>query len=211
MSRWIVHVPAYKAVFLSQPKVASTSLLPFVGHLAGIDIDYTQLDFRRRLPGYPREEVHRLVDHFRFGFVRNPWARLVSCYAHTIVRTRERGRNCLPPFFRNAESFRLDMSFDEFAEAVVTLPDEQIDAHARSQYTFLVDSSGRALADFVGRFENLQEDWKYVCARTGFPFVETPHLNRSNHGPYRDYYSPRLRDLVSGRYARDLHEWSYDF
>lgn len=204
-------MPAYKAVFLSQPKVASTSLLPFVARLAGIDIDYARLDFRRQLPGYPRNDVHKLVDHFRFGFVRNPWARLVSCYAHSFVRVRDQGGKYLPPYFRNPESFRLDMNFDEFAEAIVALPDERIDAHARSQYTFFVDAEDRALADFVGRLENLQQDWKYVCARAGFPLLETPHVNRSNHGPYRDYYSPRLRDLVAKRYARDLQEWSYDF
>jgi chondroitin 4-sulfotransferase 11 len=211
VSRWIVHLPEYKALFLSQPKVASTSLLPFVGRLAGIELDYTRQDFRRRLPGYPRDQVHTLVDHFRFGFVRNPWARLVSCYAHSFIRIRDKGRDCLPPYFRNAHCFRLEMSFDEFAEVVATLPDQSTDPHARSQHTFLTDTAGHRLADFVGRLETLQQDWRHVCARAGFPRSDLPHENRSTHGPYRAYYSRRLRDLVAQRYARDLQEWGYDF
>ena len=211
MSQWIVHVPRYKALYLSQPKVASTSLLPIVGRLAGIDLDYTKLDFRRRLPGYARHAVHALVDHFRFGFVRNPWSRLVSCYAHSFIRIREEGRDCLARYFKNPDCFRLDMTFDEFAEVVIALPDDRIDPHARSQHTFLIDANGRKLADFVGRLETLQQDWAHVCARAGFPTLEAPHDNRSHHRPYREYYSPRLRDLVAQRYARDLQEWSYDF
>ena len=179
--------------------------------LAGIDVDYASLDFRRHLPGYPRRDVHTLVDHFRFGFVRNPWSRLVSCYAHTFMRVRDDGGHRLPPYFKHPESFRLDMSFDEFVDVVAALPDEQIDPHARSQRTFLFDIAGHELADFVGRFETLRQDWAYICARAGFPPVEAPHENRSRHRPYRDYYSPRLRDVVAERYARDLKEWSYDF
>ena len=206
-----MHVPEYKALFLAQPKVASTSLLPFIGRLAGIDIDYTRQDFRHHLPGYPRDDVHALVDHFRFAFVRNPWARLVSCYAHTFIRVRDKGRDRLPPYFKNPDCFRLDMSFEEFAEAVVTLPDDRIDPHARSQHTFLIDSQGRTLPDFVGRLETLEQDWRHVCARAGFPSLELPHENRSRHRPFREYYSPRLRDLVADRYRRDLQEWRYDF
>lgn len=211
MFTWIVHVPQFKTLFLSQPKVASTSLLPLVARMAGIDIDYTTPDFRDRLPGYPVDEIHALRDHFRFGFVRNPWDRLVSCYAHTFVRIRDKGHDRLPPYFRNPGCFRLDMSFAEFAEAVVDVPDHEIDAHARSQYTFFVDSVGRWLPDFVGRLENLRLDWSYACLRAGFPPLEVPHENRSAHEPYRHYYSPRLRDLVAERYARDLRQWNYDF
>ena len=61
------------------------------------------------------------------------------------------------------------MTFKEFAEAVCRIPDEESNPHFRSQHIVICDDGpGKGiLADFVGRFENLEEDFGIVAKRLG--------------------------------------------
>ena len=107
-------------------------------------------------------EYHR---YFKFAFVRNPWDRLVSCYMSKLVIAGP-GFNMRP---YGDVTLRRDMTFKEFAEAVCRIRDEESDPHFRSQHIVICDDGpGKGiLADFVGRFENLEEDFGIVAKRLG--------------------------------------------
>jgi len=62
----------------------------------------------------------------------------------------------------------------------------------------LCDENWRVMVDFVGRYENIEEDFGRVCKRIG---IETPrllHINNSKipHGDYREYYDADTRAIV---------------
>jgi chondroitin 4-sulfotransferase 11 len=106
--------------------------------------------------------------------------------------------------------FHRDMSFEEFARAACAIPDTKADPHWRSQYTFLINGRGQIAMNFVGRFERLSKDLEQVklhCASE----LAVPHLLKSEHASYRDYYSNSLRELVAERYAKDLNCFGYAF
>lgn len=50
----------------------------------------------------------------------------------------------------------------------------------RCQCDFICDSSGKQIVDFVGKYENLQEDFNYVCNQIGISPIKLPHINRSD-------------------------------
>ena len=104
------------------------------------------------------------------------------------------------------------MPFAEFVRGVHSVPDGLANPHFRSQYVSFCGPDGRVLADFVGRFENLAEDFARVAKEIGAPGLTLPHILRSeDRGAYRGYYDGALRDLVRERYAEDLALFGYSF
>jgi hypothetical protein len=155
-------------------------------------------------------------DHLKFAFVRNPWDRLVSCHSQKVATAPK------SPEFRRADlnprgeedGFYPGMPFGEFVEAVHAIPDEKADAHFRSQHTVVCAPGGQVMADFVGRFENLRNDFARVAEEIGAPGLALPHRSRSKirqSRHYRDFYDERLKKLVYERYEKDVETFEYSF
>ena len=161
-----------------------------------------------------REEWER---YFSFGFVRNPWDRLVSHYAMISDRVAE----LTPEQRREAKPFKIDLwnyvlhfshDFESFLDNCTGLIYDRncYKSFLFNQVDYLSDDDGKIIVDFVGRFENFAADAKLVLDRIGIQ-AELPRLNPSSRGNYRDYYTPRTRDLVAQRFARDIETFGYEF
>jgi hypothetical protein len=50
--------------------------------------------------------------------------------------------------------------------------------------------------NFIGDFENLQEDFNSVCNQIGIPPYELPHYNQSKHKHWSEYYDKELLEFV---------------
>jgi hypothetical protein len=104
---------------------------------------------------------------------------------------------------------RPGMPFEEFTELVCELSDDQTDKHLKSQCHFLV-RDGRVVPPFVGRVEQMSEDWNGLMERLGLDFPML-HLNRTQHDPTRVYFKQaRLRNLVGDRYREDVERFGYE-
>src|SRR5215468_5087192 len=168
----------YRAVYVEIPKVAFTSIKTALAEILGISLRSTGGDPHRL--GWPTAEISSshsaplFPGLFAFAFVRNPWDRLVSCYrdkirgevdGYTYFTIRPGVANCLARF----DAFVPGMSFSDFVAAVSSIPDEEADAHFRSQHTFLANDEGKISVDFLGRFERLADDFRLVQKRIGLP------------------------------------------
>jgi hypothetical protein len=147
----------------------------------------------------PREVFERL---FKFAFVRNPWDLQVSSYHHL---RRERPR--LVAHLDGFEAF-LRWKFDPARP-----PQYHADMSTELQSDYLIDLHGRNLADFVGRYEFLAEDFQEACRRIG---IAPPRLSHSRRAAdrdkdYRSYYSEPLAELVAGHYRADIERLGYRF
>jgi len=134
-----------------------------------------------------------LGGHYKFGFVRNPWERLVSFYCHARAR--------LAPTFPQFQT----LSFTEWLR--------QIDANAGWLTSLFVLRPQRDClegADFVGRFETLAADFARVTATLGL-MAALPHKNATAHGACAAYYDAWGRDFVARRYAADIEEFGYRY
>ena len=137
---------------------------------------------------------------FSFGFVRNPWDRVVSHY-HYRVKTNQTGLATNP------------IPFDEWVVRAYGERDPVYYDQPRMfqpQYRWLCDDDGVELVDFVGRFERLADDFDEVCRRLGVD-AALPHLKKSKHTDYRELYSDETRDIVGRIFAEDLARYGYEF
>ena len=157
-----------------------------------------------------QEEFSRL---FKFSFVRNPWARILSEYR-----------------YRNYFQHR---SFRDFVLNRMPQPgwDDKY-RHVMPQYDMLHDDNGKLLVDFVGRFESLQDDFDKVCDHLGIGNSQLPHRNRSDkksrdlkrkarnwlfsNGENQlrsltDFYDDETRQAVAEHYRKDIDAFGYEF
>ncbi|RMF91729.1 MAG: sulfotransferase, partial [Nitrospinota bacterium] len=130
---------------------------------------------------------------FSFAFVRNPWDWQVSLYFY-MLKTRDHFQH------------RLIHSMQGFEEYIRWRVRE--DRHL--QKDFVTDEAGNLLVDFVGKYENLEQDFAQVCARIGIQ-AALPHLNQSGHRNYREYYNERTRNLVYDAFKEDIEFFHYTF
>ncbi|WP_181918933.1 sulfotransferase family 2 domain-containing protein [Wenzhouxiangella sediminis] len=161
---------------------------------------------------------------FKFGFVRNPWTRLVSEYRFRASRIRSPFREWVLEHFPQpgwSDMWR----------------------HVMPQSDYLFDSRGRQMVDFIGRFENLLEDYGLLQEHLGVALPKLRKVNATNeigfmerartqglaHGirgalsrrlaksrvrrpaDWRTYYDNDTNAFVERFYAEDIERFGYSF
>lgn len=149
---------------------------------------------------------------FKFAFVRNPWARLVSWWSLIDNKRDDTGKEPAPNRFFGYVTAQAH-SFEEF---LANCTDEIVDNDGRkyifrNQVDYLTNDNGRLIVDFVGRFERLQTDFDRVTTRLGLPHTELPTTNGSRHAHYTEYYTPAMAEKVRQLYFRDIKTFGYQF
>ncbi len=141
-----------------------------------------------------RESLDRGIfdEAFKFSFVRNPWDWQVSLYHYILDNPKNRGH----------EETKAMGSFRSFVFSRETSDFTQTGC--------LVDESNNLLVDFVGRFENINEDFCTICSKVGIA-ARLPHINKSQRTGYRDYYDAETRELTARLYAEDIERFGYTF
>ena len=195
-------IDALKLGYVSIPKSASSSIRRYLT-AAMKEIGDDQETARISLSP---AQVHKLREEiFLFSFVRNPLTRLYSCYRDKLGVAREKYETCTLSHF----GLHYGMSFEDFVRRVVEIPDKHADQHFRSLSSFLL-YKGELNVDYVGRFENLSDDWEVISTRFG---LEPPGKNRRVSGPPVGMDEiPLSKDalrLVMERYALDLDTFGY--
>ena len=229
----------HKGLFIHIPKAAGTSMMaafePYQEdglvtektswmHIPKLPLPFIQMfDFQ-----ISRAEVMATVlgryaweRTFKFCFVRNPWDRYVSNW-HWLTRAGQRTSwNA-----RGWEGTAGEISFESFVKQVGACYDKMYGKyqhdkwHLRNQADHITNQNGELMVDFVGRLENLDADFAYVCERIGHPEIELPHLNHiqsftgeelAPEPHYSTFYTPELVDIVAERAKDDIDLFGYQF
>jgi sulfotransferase famil protein len=151
--------------------------------------------------------------YFKFAFVRNPWDRLVSWWSMINAHRAAFANGAIKPhkFFR----FVLEKA-TTFEEFLNDCDEEIVDTDGskwiyRNQLDYLTDTSGQQIVDFVGRFETLQQDFDSIASKVFGGSIALPHVNKSQHRHYTDFFSPSLAERVGRRFERDINAFGYVF
>ena len=154
----------------------------------------------REVKAYLGEQ--RYSNYFKFCFVRNPWDRLVSLYHYTVQKEAkiyaEKGIK-LSQFNQqiiNAGSFENWIKTGKLGS---------------TQTQFLTDTNGKLLVDFIGRSENLQPDFSYICGHLRTSNIILPKVNVSNRKSYQQYYNDETKQIAAKWCAKDIELFGYSF
>ncbi len=125
--------------------------------------------------------------YFKFSFVRNPWDQMISL------------------FFRLNPQCSPETHFKSWLRGFIrvkgTVPSVS-----------LFDSSGNCLVDFIGQFENMENDFNYVCQKLSIKEgLSLPKTNPSNKGSYSQYYDKESFEMVRKLYELDIEHFGFDF
>ena len=102
------------------------------------------------------------------------------------------------------------MSFREFVFAVSAINDADADEHFRSQHLAITDNNGRLLTNYIGRLEQIDQDFDYV--RTWLmKDIRLPNLMHTGKKPYTAFYDTELKNIVWQRYKADIEMFDYTF
>lgn len=219
----------HQCIFIHIPKCAGTSIEEVLGHFEGHEgrrgQDHRSIrmiqapgfnahtfknvenikDFARRIRQRYRTvanpnnaltvDANQYQNYFKFTFVRNPWLRTYSWYQNAI-------RDPI-----HQKNYRIDpsLSFEQFVSQFIGT------GFLRPQTYWLKNFEGNIAMDFVGKFENLQQDFAQVCEKLDMNCVQLPHKIAGSKADPRREFTTRSIDLIADFYREEIQLFDYHF
>lgn len=209
----------YKFIWIGIPKVATRSFIDAL--IKNPKHDYGCEQFKLTLEELA--EFVNLEDYFVFSFVRNPWARIVSCYLNKIDNPSDEIKEVIISKYRGISA---NMSFESFVDFLAIHKngnDEKGNQHWVSQVSLLENKKGKMITNQIFKLEDLDGALNELSTILEMPKIEIPVLNtfqgwqnkknaNSQHkGKYKKMYNESTRDKISKRYAKDVELFNYQF
>ena len=142
------------------------------------------------------QELPNQISYFSFGFTRNPWSLALSRYMYQIKRGR------LPDFYKPEKLYFKLWVISHYAQDYITDKTE----------TWLFED-GKQTVQFIGKYENLQKDFRYICNIIGCGMLELEHYNKSQVyiKNYRDWYGDESKLLICKMFEFEIDTFKYTF
>lgn len=229
----------YKFIFIHIGKTGGTSIEKVLCDYLNLDFEVTKKNpegkwwkhiWAKYMKKYIGEEIWN--DYFTFAFVRNPLDMILSLYSmytqYPEYINPKQYRNLYHPWnqYKSFEDFILSMAESKHE------PDEkwrcQLDELGvkktmklwynmeNLQTSYLTDSwkgkengKGEIMVDFVGRYENLSQDFHYVCEKVGLPKLELIYYGSTKHKPYHEIYTQKMGKIVYNHSSLDIERFGY--
>jgi Sulfotransferase family len=213
----------YKCIFIHIPKTAGTSIEQKLGHFEILDrgvqdhrtiseiepitlSDLAKSCFHLNPKAFILQIKKLIKDkqlnfkqcydtYFKFSFVRNPWARTFSWYRNVMRDNHHKKR------FGIAD----DCLFKDF------LAKHLNQGELKPQLLWLTNKKGDIPFDFIGRFENLKDDFDYVAEKIGLENKELPKLIAGDGQRYTSFYDSKMVDLIYKQYKDEIDYFNFKY
>ena len=193
----------YRCIFIHLPRTGGSS----IDHaLAGSD--WWQIDAQtKHLTASQAKEKYREYwnEYFKFSFVRDPAARMLSCmkfggYFSIGVQPGCTFAEFLRGYMRrfgHPVTLENDYRFtNEFSNPL---------AMPNAVYRNMLDQE----IDFIGRFEQLDDGIRHIAATLNIPDLELGHHAASSVLPKNDPYTAEEIELLESLFRHDLDHFGY--
>jgi len=145
-----------------------------------------------------KEFPSKWENYYKFAFVRNPWDKMVSQY-----------------FYNHRKYFPKGISFEKYIDRWGN--GKNVSVWPLSYEEWLDPD-----IDFIGRFENFQDDFNLVCDAIGIPARKVPHRRprgnkwdkfamRRPKKHYSEHYSEESMNIVGTRFKDFIKKFNYKF
>jgi hypothetical protein len=217
----------HKAIFIHIPKCAGTSIEKALGHfekyqgrdrqdhrsvrmleplrLKSLSSAENTKEVIKRLwflldkPKNPKNSYvvtkEQYESYFKFSIVRNPWTRAYSWYKN--VQRDELTR----------KEFKIHSQID-FYNFLKLYINKNI---LRPQIFWLKNFKGAIDLDYIGRFENLPNDFKIICDLMKIEPIIFPHELKGTDEGYQDAYDDNSINLIRSFYKEEIELFNYSF
>lgn len=140
---------------------------------------------------------NKLDNYFKFCIVRNPYNKLYSAW--NFIKDRH-GYKDVNDFIK----YKLD---DEFIYGKELIP-RDARVHYRPQFTFVYDNENNKFADFIIRYENLNEDIHKMNEKYGLkiPLYDNGNTQKS----YISLLNKESITKINSLYKKDFELFNYE-
>jgi len=178
-----------KCLFFHIPKTAGISISNSI---------YGDIKWGHRTVNYYKsyygDEVFNSL--YKFCFVRNPYDRLFSAYTFL----KKGGINDQDLAFSEKHLHEY-LDFEDFVLRGLEKKEIMEWVHFRPQHTFVCDDNDKMVMDFVGKMENINEDFSYLCKQINVN-VELKKLNMSF--VKKNDFSDNIKSIIKSKYQKDF-------
>lgn len=130
-------------------------------------------------------------NYYKFCFIRNPYDRIVSAWNHVN---------------------RFNIPFKNFLNLGDTCNDVEYMHMFMPQYRSMINEKAKKYVDYIGFFENLDEDFEKILNNLGVKNIihnTNSKLNVRIHKPYYEYYDQETLDKVNILMNEDFNNLEY--
>jgi hypothetical protein len=210
----------HKFITIDIPKTGTRSLretlLPLniidVRGLPNFESEFYQHDFATRAKKQFAKNNWNWNDYFKFTIVRDPWARYFSFFKYF--------KSYGEKYLRQDESINWGKSAINQGKLCVELFENKDDQtvlkniilNNDSQDSYYCNETGEIIVDHVAEFENLQNEFVFLCDQVGIQTPSLQHENKSSNSfNMHDIYNQQLIDLVAKKEKSVIELKKYDY
>lgn len=179
----------YKIGCVLIPKVASQSIKDF---------------FDNKFHMVTHREFLNKKDYFKFTFVRNPYDRLLSYFYNKVIFRRYGGNE---KWFLIKSKLLSCKTLEDFIIKLNEINILNKNFWLNSQ-SFLLYFQGILVVDYVGKFENMENDFKLIKQKSGID-KKLKIINSSNHPNFDDIVSLQTKKIAYNMFREDFINFSY--
>jgi len=200
--------PDFSFFYNRIPKVANSTIIYHLLEKSGkTDRDIHYKNQFLKSSDMKKEDLDEIDKIFKFFFVRDPYSRVLSAYKDKVCRKKylSMGGKIENVFFYGSNAVP---SFSEFV-GYLSKGGLYDNAHWAPQADLILMPAEQF--DFIGRFENLQEDLNYVFEKIfksridGDLYVKgPPQTNSSSSSLLSQYYTDEDRRIIEKLYEEDF-------
>lgn len=209
---------SHKFITIDIPKTGTRSFRESLHPLDLIDIvgkPFVAADFYQHDPAIRAKKQFakngwKWNDYFKFTIVRNPWARYFSFFKYF--------KNYADKFLRRDESIAwgaAEINQGQYCVSLFSDSDKQtvlknIILNNDSQDSYYCNESGEIIVDHIASFENLENEFIFLCNQLGIDIPTLQHSNKiSDPESMFKIYNQQLIDLVAQKEKRVINLKGY--
>jgi hypothetical protein len=182
-----------KSVFIHIPKTGGVFMEQIVGGLGHSSLQ-------------DLSQQHNLDGYFKWCFVRNPFDRVADFYFN--IRNLTGTESIIKSRHTSFESFILNL--EEYFPRNYHYTDKQPESqvfHLIPMDYFMMSDNHRV--DFIGKFENIRNDWKYIKDRLNI--TQELNLSPTHKGQviHKDLYTTEMEDIIRRLYVDDFRYYPF--